>query len=40
MPRPEVAFEIDHERTLAGLGEAGGEVDGGRRLADATLLVR
>ena len=32
--------EIDEQRPLARLGEAGGEIDGGRRLADAALLVR
>ena len=32
--------EIDQQRPLARLGEAGREVDGGRRLADAALLVR
>ena len=31
--------EIDDERAGARLGEAGGEVHGGRRLADAALLV-
>ena len=32
--------EIDDERPLAGLGQAGGEIDGGRGLADPALLVR
>src|SRR5262249_55443355 len=32
-------IEVDHERALAGLGETGSEVDRGRRLADAALLV-
>ena len=32
--------EVDDERPLAGLGEAGGEIDRRRRLADAALLVR
>ena len=31
--------EIDHERALAGLGEAGREIHGGGRLSDAALLV-
>ena len=43
-PRPEVAFACgSRSRTSvlpAGLGEAGGEVHGGRRLADTALLVR
>ncbi len=30
---------IDEERPLFGDGEAGGEVDGGRRLPDPALLV-
>ena len=38
--RVRLRIEVDHERALAGLGEAGGEVDGGRRLADAAFLVR
>src|SRR2546429_7831699 len=32
--------EVDHERPLAGLGETGGEIDGGRRLTDPALLIR
>ena len=31
--------EVDHQHALADLGQAGGQVDGGRRLADAALLV-
>ena len=44
-PHPEAGrgiglrVEVDDERPLAGLREARGEVDGGRRLADAALLV-
>ena len=38
--RVRLRVEVDDERALAGLREAGGEVDGGRRLADAALLVR
>ena len=43
-PRPDVdirlRIEIDRKATLAGFGEAGGEIDGGRRLPDAALLIR
>ena len=38
--RIRLRIEVDHERALAGLREAGGEVDGSRRLADAALLIR
>ena len=38
--RVRLRVEVDEQAALAGLGEAGGEVDGGRRLADAALLVR
>ena len=38
--RVRLRVEVDDERALTGLGEARGEVDGGRRLADAALLVR
>ena len=38
--RVRLRVEVDDERRLAGLREAGGEVDRGRRLADAALLVR
>ena len=38
--RVRLRVEVDDERPLAGLREAGGEVDRGRRLADAALLVR
>ena len=38
--RIRLRVEVDDERALAGLGEAGGEIDGGRRLTDAALLVR
>ena len=38
--RVRLRVEVDDERALAGLREAGGEVDRGRRLADAALLVR
>jgi hypothetical protein len=31
--------EVDHEHALAHLGQAGGQVDGGRGLADAAFLV-
>ncbi len=32
--------DVDEQRLVARLGDAGGDVDGGRRLADAALLVR
>src|SRR5207249_2068566 len=32
--------EVDEQRTLSRLGEAGGKIDGRRRLADTALLVR
>ena len=35
-----LGVEIDEQAALAGLGEAGCEVDGGRRLPDSALLVR
>ena len=38
--RVRLRIEVDHERALAGLREAGGEVDRSRRLADAALLIR
>src|SRR5205807_2175828 len=38
--RVRLRVEVDDERPLARLGEAGGEVDRGRRLPDAALLVR
>src|SRR5205085_9446414 len=38
--RVRLRVEVDDERPLPGLGEAGGEVDRSRRLADAALLVR
>ena len=38
--RVRLRVEVDEQAALAGLREAGGEVDGGRRLADAALLVR
>ena len=38
--RVRLGVEVDEQAALAGLREAGGEVDGGRRLADAALLVR
>src|SRR5206468_11053975 len=33
-------IEIDEEHAFSGLGQARSQVDGGRRLADAALLVR
>ena len=38
--RVRLRIEVDDERPLTGLGQARGEVDRGRRLADAALLVR
>ena len=38
--RVRLRVEVDDEAALAGLGETRGEVDGGRGLADAALLVR
>src|SRR5207248_4242807 len=38
--RVRLRVEVDDERPLARLREAGGEVDRGRRLADPALLVR
>ena len=38
--RVRLRIEVDHERALAGLGQAGGEVDGGRRFPDTAFLVR
>ena len=32
-------IEVDHQHPVAEIGEAGGQVHGGRRLADAALLV-
>ena len=32
--------DVDEQRRVAGLGDARGDVDGGRGLADAALLVR
>src|SRR3990172_4189406 len=37
--RVRLRVEVDDERPLAGAGKAGGEVDGGRRLAHSPLLV-
>jgi hypothetical protein len=34
-----LGIEVDDKGPALGEGEAGGEIDGGRRLADATLLV-
>ena len=33
-------IDVDEQRLVARLGDAGGDVDGGRRLPDAALLVR
>ena len=38
--RVRLRVEIDEQHALARLGEAGADVDGGRRLPDAALLVR
>jgi hypothetical protein len=38
--RVSLRIEVDEERLIPVRGRAGGEVDGGRRLADAALLVR
>ena len=38
--RVALGVAVDEERPLFGGGEAGGEIDGGRRLSDAALLVR
>ena len=38
--RVRLRVEVDEQAALAGLRETRGEVDGGRRLADAALLVR
>ena len=38
--RVRLRVEVDHERALARLGQAGREVDRRRRLADAALLIR
>ena len=35
-----LGVEVDQQRLRAGGGDAGGQVDRGRRLADAALLVR
>src|SRR5437588_308873 len=35
-----LGIDVDQQRRVAGLGDAGGDIDGRRRLADSPLLVR